>query len=539
MLNVDKFLKELYRYLRRPSGRAIDLKSTRKLAGSLTTPELGVKSDNVIFSTAGSSYYTKGYLLLAKELERRNIPFSFLFSSDPTASVLPPVEVGGIRIDHSLSIRGNRFEVSDGSEQLHFDWNVSLEDGRVEAFGSNFYDVIVATLRTHQKRYNVDFQDAKSEVTQMIRSCDSQLAVFNRLLEVADANSCRIVIVGWESSYVPNGVWRFLCHQHGASGLLEYADVGRGYMHYFGQHFRESWWASSNLMRSGNSSRLEINEEEFSRLCAEDKSKHLATQRLNSNFVSRGSLEESDNVSYGKPFFVLFSHLFYDVPVCDDSNSFSNMCDWIQNTIDYFADTGQLLLLKPHPGEVRPEYPGKEPNERLEDFVDVEAHDNVHLLKPRDYTLGDLAPGMIAGLVWRSTAALELALLGVPAIVCGRAPYRCLGFPRPKSATEYFSMIDEAAAYEVPSDLQAKVARYLYFLKERKHHQLAALPYDEDANQHPIDFSGVDRIERGEDGAVQALVSTILGINESLVPNRVEAGAVVGDSESHGVKSDG
>jgi len=86
----------------------------------------------------------------------------------------------------------------------------------------------------------------------------------------------------------------------------------------------------------------------------------------------------TDYRSNGKNIFVLFGHLFYDVGVDDSSFSFPDMSTWIRETILYFKDSEDLLLLKPHPVETL-----KETDETLYSFAKpLISSDNIRILNP-------------------------------------------------------------------------------------------------------------------------------------------------------------
>ena len=89
-----------------------------------------------------------------------------------------------------------------------------------------------------------------------------------------------------------------------------------------------------------------------------------------------------DFKSRGKKVFVLFTHLFFDTPVDDESPGFNGMGEWINETVKYFFGKEDLLLIKPHPSEFRKDFPKKNPNETLASFLrDTELSQNINIRK--------------------------------------------------------------------------------------------------------------------------------------------------------------
>ena len=135
-----------------------------------------------------------------------------------------------------------------------------------------------------------------------------------------------------------------------------------------------------------------------------------------------------------------------------------SMADWIGKTVQFFANgearaertepTGEYsrsvqLVIRIHPGERLTHGPS------MADVVKgalVEVPENIHLIGPLEkintYDLMEIAD---LGLVYTTTTGLEMAMNGIPVIVCGETHYRRRGFTLdPMSWDEYYAMIDDA-----------------------------------------------------------------------------------------------
>jgi hypothetical protein len=142
------------------------------------------------------------------------------------------------------------------------------------------------------------------------------------------------------------------------------------------------------------------------------------------------------------------------------------MTEWIQRTGEYFARRNDCqFVVRIHPGEALMKGPsvlevldrslaGMPENFRL---VPAAAPVNTY----------DLIANADLGLVYTTTAGLEMVMSGVPVIVSGRTHYRSKGFTYdPSSWEEYFNMLDSAlgnSAMARPSQAQVELAwRYAY-----------------------------------------------------------------------------
>ena len=106
---------------------------------------------------------------------------------------------------------------------------------------------------------------------------------------------------------------------------IEYIDFARGYMHYFGYHFRDSLFAAINCTYENATDRLVITQKEFNHFKQQPLpqsilsplEKALAKIKVKSESKQkRDILYEIDQYkSKGRAVFVLFAHVFYDVEI--------------------------------------------------------------------------------------------------------------------------------------------------------------------------------------------------------------------------------
>ena len=119
-----------------------------------------------------------------------------------------------------------------------------------------------------------------------------------------------------------------------------------------------------------------------------------------------------------------------------------SMADWIVKTVRFFANRPEVqLVIRIHPGERLTHGPS------MADVVNgalAKVPENIHLIGPLEkintYDLMEIAD---LGLVYTTTTGLEMAMNGIPVIVCGETHYRKRGFTLdPMSWDEYYAMID-------------------------------------------------------------------------------------------------
>jgi hypothetical protein len=147
-----------------------------------------------------------------------------------------------------------------------------------------------------------------------------------------------------------------------------------------------------------------------------------------------------------KPTALLPSNVIWDLAALNKQVIFSDMIDWIAQTIYWFADHPEYqLIVKIHPGELHPGIPEtKEGVEIALSRRNVKIPSNVFLLTPHvNCTVYDLLPLSTAGIVHTTTVGIEMAARGIPVITTGRSPYRGFGFTLdPTTTKDYFHTIE-------------------------------------------------------------------------------------------------
>ena len=380
----------------------------------------------------------------------------------------------------------------------------------------------MCTLRTVHRRYNIDWanESVNKDVLKLADTCEILLNYFLLLKEYSIENKKKFRIIGCEANYIPNSVFYYLCRLMSDMRDIEFIDFGRGYMHYFGHHFRDSYLTAINTTYENIDSRHAITEREFKQFQNQEISQShfsslekalLRIKSVSTNAKKQQALDKMMQYrKEGKPVFVLFAHVFFDVAIDDQSPSFKNMCVWIAETIKYFRNKDWLLVLKPHPAEIRKDYPRKEPVEKLASFVkDIPRTSNIMLLEPDLLTLKELREHVSVGLIWTSSVALELTCYKVPVIIAGRPNYKILNLLYSKNRSHYFNCIDNYKSIEVGDELKSDALRYIYYLEKNKNNYFDCFRYNFSHNYYYWNRSALKSYLKSGNKEIEALVSKI------------------------------
>jgi hypothetical protein len=208
----------------------VDQHLSRRLMKRLAPVDIRSSDTIVIFNQNRSKYNSKLYALLSIELSRRGIISFFLYKHELLSPYYPSFKINEYQMSNAFTVTKNRNVIPPFNNSLFFEWDIKIKNERIEAQGVNFFPLIRNTLRKIQKRYNVRFlnEEGKPIYADLIKTCDLMLKYFLLLKEYSNKNKKKIRLVGYESSYIPNGIFKILCDRFSEERDIEFIDLRRG-----------------------------------------------------------------------------------------------------------------------------------------------------------------------------------------------------------------------------------------------------------------------------------------------------------------------
>jgi len=189
-------------------------------------------------------------------------------------------------------------------------------------------------------------------------------------------------------------------------------------------------------------------------------------------YWKRGTRHEMADAKSGGRTVAAFTNLTWDSAVLGQELAFSSIHDWLVGAVEWARDNPEHeLVVRIHPAEVK--LPGKQTREPLAAYLRQRVHPmpaNVLILDAEDPTSSYvLMEACDVGLVFSSTAGLELAVFGAPVIVAGRTHYRGKGFTIDVSSPEEFraaldAVVADPAAF-APDQALARRYAYAFFFR--------------------------------------------------------------------------
>lgn len=227
-------------------------------------------------------------------------------------------------------------------------------------------------------------------------------------------------------------------------------------------------------------------------------------------------------VDFSRPCIGLLTNVMWDAQLHYRANAFSNMLEWVLQTIHYFAGRPELqLLIRVHPAEIRGTLPSRQPivPEIQRAFPTLPA--NVFLIPPESqvstYAVMDQCSAVI---IYGTKTGVELTSMGIPTIVAGEAWIRNKGITMDASSTdEYFKLLDQLPPKErLNPRLTQRARKYAYHFFFRRMIPLSFMePHPE--GLYRLEIQGIDQLLPGREPGLDVICDGILQGTEFIYPS--------------------
>lgn len=203
-----------------------------------------------------------------------------------------------------------------------------------------------------------------------------------------------------------------------------------------------------------------------------DYLRNISAQRSATLFsgAQQDRMRQKLKLNSGKPTWLLFSHVHWDMIFDKTHDLFDDIHDWVLKTVGRVAELDSInWVVRCHPGEVldgtlMPTHEIiRQAHPRLPDHVKI-----VHGPDINTYALMANANGCVT---IRSTAGIEMLIQGKPAILAGPSYYGRKGFTYDaESRDHYYRLLEQAAGMESLDEQRLHLVRVFayHFLIERQ-----------------------------------------------------------------------
>jgi capsular polysaccharide export protein len=364
-------------------------------------------------------------------------------------------------------------------------WEVDWDRGVVARAGINYFTFFMERLARVAKAYRSHVRDSgvlTSHFDSYLRRSDAAISACERLLPLAQKGK-PIRLVAMDTHFAPWGVVRRWCDVVGRRHGIHLVALSVGYENYFANlatHYAttlaaEDMTAQPTLRQPflGGRSRFEryladnpapVDDDDVLVWIRQDRSRVDGTQR-----DARADVEARarETRARGGTVFAAFGKVLTDFAAPDDrGHTFADLKEWLRFLVNTVAGTEHLLIVKPHPHELRPEVadPG---TERLRDALPAVLPPNVVFLDHGAFNAFELAGIVDLGLVWNGTVAVEFPVLGRPIVaesVWAANDYP-IGLDTLATRAAYAEVLAGRTTVSLSAETRRRAAAFLRFLR--------------------------------------------------------------------------
>jgi hypothetical protein len=460
--------------------------------GQLTAPQTDEIQGFVVVFNAQNHVLSGLMVPMAGLLMDKGYP---LKAVTPGTLTTPPAGIAAFDSLEGCIAPGGLNFVRHSDDDLAHDWTVDWPAGVVEAGGINYYSYFQERLAQQARAYRTGISDDPESAAKfdlLLRRADVALSLCERVLDLAGEQSKPVRIALQDSHFAPAGVIREWCHQVGSHHGIHAVVLSVGYENYYSNltSLHATTLAVEDLTANptvrqpflGGPHRLDAALAEDPGLDKEPDDQVLSwivQDRSRVELSSPGRDEALARVerarAAGGKVFVALGKVTIDFAAPGDRGfAHADFVEWINHLVEAVTDTDNLLLIKPHPHELREEIvnDGVQP---LRELVVPDLPENVRFLDHNSFNTHELAELVDAALLWNGTAILEFSVLGVPVLpasVWADRDYP-VGFEILRTRDEYEQVLRGVRELSVAPDATRRSAAMLRLM--RSDH--VAIPY--------------------------------------------------------------
>ncbi|MEL7012933.1 MAG: hypothetical protein AAFO72_06600 [Pseudomonadota bacterium] len=369
-------------------------------------------------------------------------------------------------------------------EDCFFPWDVDWDQRRIVCLEMNFWQPIFEMIGRTFRCFRPDMRHpgAQELLRQSIVRLDRALFVCEKIfIELARENlPIRFVSRNWQ--YPPVAAFEIYCREKGWQRNMHFVAVGQGYEIYY-SNLSDRYGSTAGLrdltVHRGTRGPTFAVPERFAAWYEQQESAQFDTAVAQWIEMDRAGVgmelgPEAREVrrrvdahrASGKPVIAVFGKILYDLAVpYMRGPAHIDIADWLDHTVRAAANSPALVLIKPHPQEIKQEIADR-PREYFLDLAPDLLPDNVIVLGHQWFNIRDIKDMIDLGALWNGTTALELGASGIPVVVCD--DWAALDYPvdhvMPRDRAHYEQIIRDPSIVTMPTHHQRRCAALLKYL---------------------------------------------------------------------------
>ncbi|OAM75217.1 hypothetical protein [Devosia elaeis] len=480
------------------------------------TPSFQARLDHTLFShtafeafrryvTAVEHSNPKGYVVLfdlgSRVTTGLMVPISYQLASQgysvcsAVAGSMPKSRLPELS-NISAMMRANGSGLTSGETEPQNEWAVSWDEGTVSCDGINYFTFFLERISKLARSYRggLDTPEAQALFDDMLRRSDLAITMCKRLVPLA-AQGKPVRVVTMESHFAPWGVVRRWCDTVGRDHDIHLIGMSVAYENYFSNLTSieaktlsiEDLTANPDLRHPFLGGRHRFTEFRANAPSPEEmrqrEEQALSWIRIDRSRSDMGNGHQRQMVidaisearKKGRRSFCVLGKVLIDFAAPDDQGHvFDDFTSWLRMLVELSSQHDALLVIKPHPHEIREEIV-QSGVQMLRELLPEHLPDNVIFLDHTTFNSSELAELVDAAFVWNGTACAEFPVLGCP--VFAESVWAARDYPvdNPVLMTtgSYIDVFNGSAELKVSDANREAAIDYLHFMRS----DIVAIPF--------------------------------------------------------------
>ncbi|MDR5907502.1 hypothetical protein [Franzmannia qiaohouensis] len=407
--------------------------------------------------------------------------------SSAVASTMPKSDLK-VLSNVSAVIRTNGFSFTNepwNSQSLRNEWVIDWPSGIVSCDGVNYFTFFLERISKLERSYRGTLASERSNklFDEILKKSDVALSFCKNLLSVAEKEK-PVRVVTMDTHFAPWGVVRKWCEVFGAEKGIHLIGLSIAYENYFSNLTSieastisvEDMTARSDLRHPFLGGRYRF-EKFLEKVGPNEISRENALSWINVNRSRTNSISEQDRAEVlgkvskareqGKKVFCLMGKVLIDFAAPDDvGNVYADFETWINDLIRLSSKNDAILIIKPHPHEIRSEIV-QEGVQCLREILPKSLPESVIYLDHSLFNSSELASLVDTAFVWNGTVCAEFPVLGCPVI--GESIWSARDYPLNQhiinNEEDYIRIFNGKIDVPLSEDTIYRAIAHLHFMK--------------------------------------------------------------------------
>ncbi len=340
---------------------------------------------------------------------------------------------------------------------LKNEWKIDWKNKVLECDGVNYFQGVFEYLANRYRRFDIDIEKApvqKFFYSQLLK-CDRAVTICNDIQNNPALKGLPVRFMAVSAQTSPSYIYKEFCAEVGYRDDMHLVFHINGYENYFsnlGTKVASTMGVRDMTVRPFIRSPLIVRRDMLelpadSQVERERLKSVLTADRVGvvgqTPIVDAVEKRIREHRAKGGKVIVCYGKVLCDLGVpYDGGPAHRDILDWVNHTIDCARKSDALVLIKPHPHELRPEI-ARHLTQSLFEGITVELPDNVILLGHDWFNNSRLKDMMDVAILWNGTSCLEMSVWGLPVVICSH--FGVIDYPvdliAPKSRADYERMI--------------------------------------------------------------------------------------------------